>query len=71
MTATKRTESVCFASMCPKCGELRPQRGYTRIALLGFLTAAYKIEAYCVTCDQFWPISVSERDALARELVDR
>jgi hypothetical protein len=71
MTATKSahmTESVCFASMCPKCAELRPQRGYTRVALLGFLTAAYKIEAYCLTCDEFWPISASERDALARAL---
>jgi hypothetical protein len=64
------TESVFFASMCPKCGELRPQRGYTRIALLGFLTAAYKIEAYCVTCDEFWPISASERDVLSKALAE-
>jgi hypothetical protein len=64
------TASVCFASTCPKCGVLRPQRGYTRIALLAFLTSPYQIEAYCATCDDFWPISTSERDALARTLVE-
>jgi hypothetical protein len=28
------------------------------------------IEAYCIVCDEFWPISESERDALGRGLVE-
>jgi hypothetical protein len=32
------------------------------------LDGGYPVDAYCVLCDEFWPISVSERAALARAL---
>lgn len=59
-------ETVRFVSTCPTCLKERPQRGYTRGALRGFLLSGHKIEGYCAGCDVFWPISVSERAALAR-----
>jgi len=32
--------------------------------LVRLLNGGYPIEAYCVSCDEFWPISVRERVAL-------
>ena len=54
-------DSIAFASVCSRCGQQRPQRGYTRTALLNFFNSDYPIEAYCVPCDKFWSISVRER----------
>jgi hypothetical protein len=32
------------------------------------LSGGYPIEAYCVACDDFWPIALSERVAIAVRL---
>ena len=61
-------EPVPFVSVCPRCTRLQPQRGYSRAALHRLLGAGYPVEAYCVMCDQVWPISAPERAALGREL---
>jgi hypothetical protein len=61
-------ESIPFASMCPKCGEEQPQGGYSRGVLLRLLKADDRIEAYCVTCDEFWSISSPERTRIAATL---
>ena len=61
-------ESLPFVSICPKCREEQPQRGYSRGVLLRLLKADDRIEAYCVTCDEFWPISSRERMRIAESL---
>ena len=60
--------SVHFASICPKCHRQQPQGGYSRAALGRLLNGGYPIEAYCVTCDEFWLINATERIAVAAEL---
>ena len=60
--------SVHFVSICPKCNHQQPQGGYSRAALGRLLGGGYPIEAYCVTCDQFWLINTTERSAVAAEL---
>ena len=59
---------VRFMSACPKCKDLRSQEGFGSRTLLRLLTGRQPIEAYCVVCDEFWPISDSERAALAERL---
>lgn len=61
-------ERVVFASSCPKCGQQRSERGFSRAALLRLLNADHPIEAYCKMCDEFWAISPGERTAIASEL---
>jgi hypothetical protein len=60
--------SVHFVSICPKCNHQQPQGGYSRAALGRLLNGGYPIEAYCVTCDEFWLINTAERIAVAAEL---
>jgi hypothetical protein len=60
-------QSIPFISTCPKCSEQQPQRGFSRSALERLLRGGHPIEAYCVGCDEFWPVSVEER----REIVER
>jgi hypothetical protein len=60
--------SFSFVSMCPRCKDVRSQGGFGRRTLLRLLQRNLPIEAYCVFCDEFWPISFSERAALARAL---
>ena len=60
--------SIAFASVCVRCGQEQPQRGYTRNALLNLFNSDYPIEAYCVTCDEFWRISSEERICIAEAL---
>ena len=60
--------SVHFVSICPKCNHQQPQGGYSRAALGRLLSGGYPIEAYCVTCDEFWLINTTERSAVAAEL---
>jgi hypothetical protein len=60
--------SVHFVSICPTCNHEQPQGGYSRVALRRLLNGGYPIEAYCVTCDEFWLISTRERVAAAGEL---
>ena len=60
--------SVHFVSICPKCNHEQPQGGYSRAALGRLLNGGYPIEAYCVTCDEFWLINTIERIVVATEL---
>jgi hypothetical protein len=60
--------SFSFVSVCPKCKDVRSQGGFRSRTLLRLLQHNQPIEAYSVVCDEFWPISVSEREALARAL---
>ena len=62
-------ELAPFAAMCPKCKDVRFQRGYTPRSLFRLLGSNHAIEAYCVVCDQFWPISAKERRTLVERLV--
>jgi hypothetical protein len=62
--------SFSFTSVCPKCKEARFQAGFGIRTLLRLLRHNEPIEAYCIGCDEFWPISESDRDALGRGLVD-
>jgi len=57
-----------FASECPKCGRDRIQSAYTRGELILLLKNGADIEAYCMSCDQYWPISTEERADLSRAL---
>ena len=61
---------VGFRSMCPKCAEIPPQRGYDRNSLLRLLNGGYPVEAYCVACDEYWPISIKERVALGAAAIE-
>ena len=63
-----RTDEVFFMSTCPRCTREQPQHGFFRAALQRLLDSGYPVEAYCVMCDQFWPISAQERAAVARGL---
>ena len=63
-----RTDEVFFMSTCPRCTREQPQHGFFRAALQRLLDSGYPVEAYCVMCDQFWPISAQERAAVARRL---
>ena len=60
--------SFSFVSVCPRCKDVRSQSGFGGRTLIRLLQHNQPIEAYCVVCDDFWPISVSERAALARAL---
>ena len=62
-------QAVPFAALCPKCQDVRYQRGYTPRSLCRFLGRDHPIEAHCVVCDEFWPISAAERRALAARLM--
>jgi len=59
-----RSSNVPFESMCPKCAQFQPQRGFDRNSLLRLLSSGYPVEAYCATCDEFWSISAKERAVL-------
>jgi hypothetical protein len=61
-------DSIPFISICPKCREEQPQRGYSRGVLQRLLKADDSIEAYCVSCDEFWPISREERTRISEAL---
>jgi hypothetical protein len=62
-------EAVPFTATCPKCKDVRYQRGYAPRSLFRLLGRDHLIEAYCVVCDRSWPISTEERRALAQRLV--
>jgi hypothetical protein len=69
-TESLAREPIPFTSTCPRCTRAQHQRGFARAALRSLLDKGYPIEAYCVMCDQFWPIGPRERsmlgDALSR-----
>ena len=56
-----------FMSVCAKCSEARLQLGYSTWGLLRRLKRNRPIEACCVICNQFWPITAQERVRLAKE----
>jgi len=58
---------IPFISACPTCKQSRIQ-SYSRDALERLLNAGHPVEAYCVTCDEFWQVSAQERANLATEL---
>ena len=62
-------ELAPFTAVCPKCKDVRFQRGYTPRSLFRLLGCNNPIEAYCVVCDEFWPISAQERRALVERLI--
>jgi hypothetical protein len=55
---------IPFMSPCPRCAQVRLQRGYDRASLLRLFNGGYPVEAYCDTCDEFWSVSGKERAAL-------
>src|SRR6516225_5666831 len=56
--------SIPFASTCPSCAQVRPQRGYDKNSLVRLLNRGYPVEAYCAVCDEFWSIGLKERAVL-------
>jgi hypothetical protein len=63
-TESLTDERIPFTSTCPRCTREQPQRAFPRTTLGRLLDRGYPIEAYCVMCDQFWPISPRERAIL-------
>jgi hypothetical protein len=59
---------VPFSAECPHCNQERVQTGYAPEELIQLLRSGAEIEAYCMSCDQQWLISVEERADLARAL---
>jgi len=55
---------IPFLSPCPKCAQVRLQRGYDRASLMRLFNQGYPVEAYCEACDEFWSVSAKERAAL-------
>ena len=55
------SEVVVFVSTCPSCKREQPQDAFTVAELARLLNSGHPIEAYCVPCDEFWPISVRQR----------
>jgi hypothetical protein len=62
------SDSTPFMSMCPTCKDNRAQLGYSPWGLLRRLNDHRPIEAFCVICNQFWPITTHERMRLAKDL---
>jgi redox-regulated HSP33 family molecular chaperone len=63
------SDSAHFSSECPTCKHERLLTGYTREELVEMLRTGADIEAYCSSCDEYWPVSTEERADLARALV--
>jgi len=57
-----------FAAECPHCNQERLQTAYTSEELVQLLRSGAEIEAYCMSCDRPWLISVEERADLAHAL---
>jgi hypothetical protein len=57
-----------FTSECPKCAEERLLTGYDADELAELIASGAEIEAYCSSCDNYWPISTEERADLSRLL---
>jgi hypothetical protein len=61
-------DSTPFMSMCPTCSEPRLQLGYSPGGLLRRINGDRPIEACCVICNQFWPLTAQDRVRLTKEL---
>jgi hypothetical protein len=66
---THRHERLPFVSTCPSCARDQTQSGFSCAALQRLLDGGYPIEAYCVVCDEFWPIGIAERVTLTGRLL--
>jgi hypothetical protein len=55
------SRAIFFASTCPHCKRDQVQEGFTVTDLMRLLYGGYPIEAYCESCDKFWPVSLRER----------
>ena len=55
------SQAVVFAATCPICKREQQQEGFTVADLMTLLYGGYPIEAHCVGCDQFWPVSLQKR----------
>jgi hypothetical protein len=55
------SQAIVFASICPRCNREQVQDGFTVADLMRLLYGGYPIEAYCVSCDQFWPVNLRKR----------
>jgi len=62
------SSSPPLSSECPNCGQERVQPGYSREELVQLLASGADIEAYCSSCDEYWPISTEERADLEHVL---
>ena len=62
-------ERLPFVCKCPGCTRDQTQNGFSRSALQRLLDGGYPIEAYCVICDEFWPVSLWQRLTLAERLL--
>jgi hypothetical protein len=63
------TQAIVFVSICPNCKREQPQDAFSVGLLRRLLGCGHLIEAYCVTCDELWPISTRERYELAKLVV--
>ena len=63
------TQAIVFVSTCPNCNREQPQDAFSVGLLRRLLRCGHPIEAYCVTCDELWPISMRERCELANLVV--
>jgi hypothetical protein len=54
-------QAIVFVSICPRCKRERAQDALTIADLVRLLNGGYPIEAYCGSCDEFWPISLQKR----------
>jgi hypothetical protein len=63
------TQAIVFVSTCPNCKREQPQDAFSVELLRRLLGYGHLIEAYCVTCDELWPISTRERYELAKLVV--
>jgi len=55
------SQSIVFVSTCPICKHEQPHDGFTVAALVRLLKGGHPIEAYCETCDEFWPVDLEKR----------
>ena len=55
------SQAIVFVSTCPRCKREQPQDGLNLADLVRLLNGGYPIEAYCVPCDEYWPISLQRR----------
>jgi hypothetical protein len=52
---------IVFAATCPQCKREQQQRDYRISDLMRLLYGGYPVEAYCVFCEDFWPVNVRKR----------
>jgi hypothetical protein len=63
-------QAIHFESTCPSCKREQPQK-LSVAALERLLNGGYPIGAYCVACDEFWPISLHQRVELGELIAAR